>query len=555
MSGRARRLWLPGVTAALMLAGGAAYVAMVVIPERKLDSRLPHIDVASSEAQVGASIKAAVASLRRRGESAQAWAGLAQVLHAHEMFDGALTAYENAIRHAPTDYRWIYLAALAQQKLDLTAARGRYAAAAALNPQNPAFYVNFGDLLLQLNEPLEAEQSYRRALELRQELSHAHYGLARIAVQQGDLQNARTLLEQASALSPRHGEVHTLQSQVLRRLGDVDSAQRSEVLARASLTSTRPNDPVVAAMEAKAVSSTAYARRGATLARQGDYAAAERAFRRVLDIRPGTATDYSNLGGVLVRQGRTDESISVYEKGMALAPDDVELLSNFGSALADAGDPRRGIELLERAVALDSGYWQAHQNLGLARDQSGQSELAIGHYRDAIGLNPADPGVHTNLGTSLARLGQLEAGVEAWQTALEIDPRSLEARYNSAVALVQLGRHGEALSHLREGVRLAPRSSKFLSLLAWQLATAPEGQHRDGAEALSIAQVLYQADPANPERGDLLAAALAENGRFDEAVSTLARVLTRIPSGHPLRARLEGRAQLYRQGSPFRQPG
>ncbi len=543
-----------GLAGVLALAVGVAYLSLVVLPARDIAARIPAVDLGSSERSVQSAVEGAIRALREDGESAISWADLAQVLHAHELFAPALACYQEAMALAPDDYRWPYLAALAQMKLDLPSAQTLFEAAAALDPPASAFYVAFGDLLLQLDRQAGAEQRYRQALERDAESSHAHYGLARIAFTRGDLEKALEQLKRAIAAAPRYGEAHRLMAQVDARLGDTAAAERSESLARGGTTGSRPYDPVVARMEGKAVSSTAHARRGSALARQGDFAAAEVEFRKVLAIRPGSPRDYSNLGGVLASQGHLEEAVAQFREGLDLAPNDVDLLNNLGMTLADAGEPDSGIELLQRAVSLDPSFWQAHQNLGLVRERQGRLDAALQHYGEALRLNPADPTIHTSLGTALAKQADLGGAVEAWSAALELDPGSLEPRYNIGIALISLGRHAEAMGHLRKGVRLAPRSSRFLSLLAWQLATSPDNTLRDGSEALQLARLLFDADAGNPERADLLAAALAENGRFEEAVALLEQTLRRMPAGQPLTTGLRQRMALYRQGVAFRQP-
>ncbi len=539
---------------ALTAVGGVSYWLVSGFPTSGDDAALPAIDLGASESQVTARIEQARNAVRDDPDSARAWAELGQVLHAHDFHAQAVGCYSRASMLDPADYRWPYLAALAQGKLDLAAARPYFEAAAALEPSNPAFYVNFGDLLLKLGQTAPAETQYRRALEMHPADSHARYGLARIALLADDLETARALLEAALEAAPRHGEVRALLAQVYARAGDTEAAEQEERLARASATTTRPDDPVIAAMEALAVSSTAHARRGSALARQGDFAAAEREFRRVLAIRSGHPRDHANLGGALARQGRTKEAIAQFRQGLEIAPEDVDLLNNLGLTLAEAGDLAGGEAYLRRAVDLDPTFYQAHQNLGLVRERQGDLKRAVEHYREALRLNPASADAHTNLGSALAGQGRIDAAVDAWSAALAIDPSNLAARYNLSVARVGQGRHAEAVALLREGARRAPRSSRFLSLLAWELATAPDPALRDGAEALALARRLFEAAPTNPERGDLLAAALAENERFDEAARAAEAALARVPDPSlELAAAIKRRAALYRQSKPYRQ--
>ena len=61
--------------------------------------------------------------------------------------------------------------------------------------------------------------------------------------------------------------------------------------------------------------------------------------------------------------------------------------------------------------------------------------------------------------------------------------------------------------------------------LAWVLSTNPDATVRNGKEALALANEAVKIDPNSPSFLSALAAALAENGRFPEAVETANRAL------------------------------
>ena len=117
-------------------------------------------------------------------------------------------------------------------------------------------------------------------------------------------------------------------------------------------------------------------------------------------------------------------------------------------------------------------------------------------------------------------------------------------------------RRAPALHWLRRGFEIAPDSSRLTSLFAWELATAPGAELRDGAEAVRLARRVYDAFPGQPLPGDVLAAALAETGDFEQAIEVAgrARDLALAANQGPLVAQIELRLEGYRRGRPFRQP-
>ena len=91
---------------------------------------------------------------------------------------------------------------------------------------------------------------------------------------------------------------------------------------------------------------------------------------------------------------------------------------------------------------------------------------------------------------------------------------------------------------------------KRLALHGYEIITA-----RDGAEALRLATIAVNlTGRSNPQLLDTLAAALAEQERYDDAVTTLQQALANAKSHALFRlvSEIEARRRLYQQGRPYR---
>jgi len=93
------------------------------------------------------------------------------------------------------------------------------------------------------------------------------------------------------------------------------------------------------------------------------------------------------------------------------------------------------------------------------------------------------------------------------------------------------------------------------SNLAWVLATSPEAIHRNGHEAVRLAEWACNATAyKSPPLLDTLAAAYAEAGQFDQAVSTTLQAIEIVRSNPKSpTSTLESRLELYRAGRPYRE--
>jgi Flp pilus assembly protein TadD len=175
-------------------------------------------------------------------------------------------------------------------------------------------------------------------------------------------------------------------------------------------------------------------------------------------------------------------------------------------------------------------------------------------YRVATMISPGDWEAHRNLARWLHQQGHLAAARDEYNTLIALDPNDPATHLSLADVAGRLGRTGEAVFQLKEVLRLDPDSIEALNNLAWLLATCPDAHVRDGAQAVKYAGracelTHFGATPIV----DTLAAAYAEAGRFDEAVSTAQTACALAEkSGEPaLLQKDRERLALYRKHQPY----
>jgi len=542
---KAVRTWLVAA-----IATAATGVAVWFYLPQWTDPGLPDLDLSQMEPGVSAMIRDYSKSVRSAPADPEPWARLAQALHAHDLFPQAITVYAKAMELQHDDWRWPYLAALAMTKSDPQASLPLFRRAIEQDPASVALYINFGDTLIRSGRLAEAEAAFHEAQSLDENSSHARYGLAQLALARDDAAAALVLLEQAAAISPRHGEVYALSAQAHQRLGNEEQARRQAMFASAWPGTTRAPDPVVHEMELLAVNSQSIARAGVRLAQRGQYAEAEDKFREVLGIRPGNARDYANLGGALAGQGRVDEALAAYRDGLDIDPSDVDNLNNLGFTLLQMERYDDARVYLQKALEIDPVFAAALGNLGLLAARQQDPAAANEYLQQALQINPGLLFVRSALAAQMATSGKLAEAIAQWQLVLEMNPHELAAIYNVAVAEAARGEHGNAIAHLRSGLEIAPNSSRLVAALAWQLSTALDDELRDGAEAMQLAMRVYQAFSNQPQMIDIMAAALAETGDYDNAVVLMERIAA-IDNAAAERYAL--RLAAYRKSKPWRQ--
>jgi Flp pilus assembly protein TadD len=114
----------------------------------------------------------------------------------------------------------------------------------------------------------------------------------------------------------------------------------------------------------------------------------------------------------------------------------------------------------------------------------------------------------------------------------------------------------QAVNHYHQALTLKPDMVEALNNLAWILAANPSDALRSGAEAVRLAERACElSQRREPVLLGTLAAAYAEAGRFDEAVTTAekARDLASAGGLKDVAAKNAELLELYRAGRPYRE--
>jgi Flp pilus assembly protein TadD len=179
---------------------------------------------------------------------------------------------------------------------------------------------------------------------------------------------------------------------------------------------------------------------------------------------------------------------------------------------------------------------------------------AAGHLNTALQIQPKDPSTLKTLAALQFRQGKLPEAIGSFRESLaqRNDP---EVHFALAGALLATRQTSEAITHLEESLRLKPGWPSAANNLAWILATHPDSTIRNGTRAVELANEACRAtNHAVPEVLLTYAAALAEVGRFDEAVTVVrdAIAIAKRSDNLGLGARAQSQLERYRNRQPLR---
>jgi tetratricopeptide (TPR) repeat protein len=419
------------------------------------------------------------------------------------------------------EVRWpYYLAHLHRLNGETAKALPFFERAHEIQPQEEAILIWLANAYLDLNRLDAAREAFSTARTQHPKSAAAFSGLGRTALTGRDYSHAVEYLEEALSIDPRATAVHYHLALAYRGLGRLDAA--SAHMRRRGDRDVQLADPLLDELWAAVQSPFTYEHLGVEATNRGDYPAAIAQFRR----------------------------------GLQLAPDDTSLRHRLGITLTLTGDNRAAAEEFYEVLRREPGHASTNYALGVLHAANRRYAEAIEHFTAVLQSNPSYAEARLQLADALRRSGRPQESLIQFDEAGEADPRLADVPLGYAMALVALRRFGEARDRLLAASARFPECPAIAHALVRLLAAAPDDRVRDGSRAVTLAQALLDQEPPSPDLGEVAAMAMAEAGRFDEAVLWqqrgigLAGQTQRVEAAKRMTATLE----LFVRGKPSRSP-
>jgi len=277
-------------------------------------------------------------------------------------------------------------------------------------------------------------------------------------------------------------------------------------------------------------------------------------WKHALDCTTGNEVAYLNLGHDLYKNGKLEEAVALYQKALLTDPENVEFHNNLANAFREEGKLDEAVAEYEKAVQINPGFADSQFNLGKALSLEGKKDEAMARFRITLQIDPTFLLARINLGNVLLEHGEAQEAAVQFQKVLESNPNDANTHLNFGLCLFQMGQVAEAKSQYEQALQINPADPRIQNNLAWLLAASPVASLRDGREAVELAQEANEImGGQNPVVLHTLAAALAQAGRFPEAIHT-AQDAVRLAEAQPnpgLAAQLQSEMKFYNAGKPF----
>ena len=227
------------------------------------------------------------------------------------------------------------------------------------------------------------------------------------------------------------------------------------------------------------------------------------------------------LAAIQFDDGEFESAVETYRLALASNPAKRAARDGLVRSLLELGREAEALEQVEKLLEGRRDPENLLRAAQLSRKQEGGLERAVAFYREVLDRRPSAP-VHYELANLLRDSGDAAAAVEQYRAALTLSPKWMMPANN----------------------------------LAWMLATHPDDEIRDGAEAVRLARIACEAsDFKVPHFFGTLAAAQAESGDFPAALESIGRAMSiaEADGDAALAGRLAEKKRFYERGEAFRQ--
>jgi predicted Zn-dependent protease len=289
----------------------------------------------------------------------------------------------------------------------------------------------------------DAEQDYRRVIELAPALPQAHLALGRLLVHTDRPDEAR---QQFSIVAQDAKIDGALRGEAWRELAHLDLVgspmlARQDLLHALEVSPEKPQDTYMTGQLAEALD---------------DPETAEQAYRRLLQKGQYQQEATVAMGRLLLKQKRYPDAITMLQPAHESFPDNALIAAQLASALANTGKAEQALPLLEQAHSADPVTPAITRMLADVANENGHPDEAEGLYVALLKNDPKDPQLLAAYGASLIRQHRYFEAVPPLQQAVTLKPDMGDAWGSLAFANSRLMKFDEVLKDLTERKKYLP---------------------------------------------------------------------------------------------------
>ena len=259
-----------------------------------------------------------------------------------------------------------------------------------------------------------------------------------------DLKKAIGYFEQAIGLDPHYALAYAgiaLCHGPLGVLGYLPPWETAPKMKAAAIKALEIDDTLAEAYAALATLKAFY---------EWDWAGAERAFKRALELNPNYASAHLWYGLYLDALGRHEESIAEKKRAQELEPLSLIINAGIGFSFYLAREYDQAIAAQRKTLELDPNFFLEHSNLGLAYEAQGMYEKAIAEHQKAVAFSGGAILTLASLGHAYAVSGKRAEAQKILDELHELSKQRYVSPFRIAIIYKGLGKKDQAFAWLEK---------------------------------------------------------------------------------------------------------
>jgi len=199
---------------------------------------------------------------------------------------------------------------------------------------------------------------------------------------------------------------------------------------------------------------------------QWEWSAAEREFKRALELSPNSANTHKLYWLYLSSQGRHQEALAEIRNAIRLDPLNLKYNDNLGQEYVEGGEYDLAIEQFKKVVEMDPSFASVHGDLSNAYLQTGKYDLWIQEAETEFNLSHQDEyeAVFKEVGKVYARSG-IEAALREWaEQEVELSKRRYEDPALIGFIYAKAGEKDQAFAWLEKGLKEKSDRIQYLKI-------------------------------------------------------------------------------------------
>lgn len=424
-----------------------------------------------------------------------------------------------------------------------------YKKAYALDPQSPIIGERLAEMYWKAQRVRDAVNEANEILKHNPNDLPTHRLLGRIYLRSlGDINGSGVQTEMVGKAIAEYAEVHRLDpsdqdaalwlarlyrlhnepeksEQVLRKMLQDDPGDESAAkeLTQVLLDGNKANEAIqlLESMAVHSSSPTVFDLLGDAYTQTHDYAKAEAAYRKAVDMDPSELSHLRGLGQTLLSEEKYSDALEVYQKLADLMPDDSDNYLRIAQIYRELHQLDKAEENLVKARQYNPGSLEVLYNEAMIYEAQGRYDDAIRVLSDAITGVKAQSTVLPSRRRSLAilyqQLGMLYRDTQNYQAAI--------------YTFQELGHLGDEEDH----------RARLLIMDTYRMA-------KDMPKALQAGREAMAKYPNDEQIRTSLALLLGENEQTDDAVKLLEQDLKGAPADRETYLNL---SQVYERGRRY----